>query len=183
MKNLLNENKRKSFLEEIFEKHQLRDYQERAVLAALHYLKIYNSIVLVAPTGAGKTRIMRAIVDIAFQTDRKLLEFSHRDFLLQQFSEELEKINIPYGTIRAGHKKNLELNKNIQVGMINSIFSKWDYIFPQFLPDLLLFDESHHGARNKKGEPNRSKKLIDFVLKMGGKCLGVTATPKRLDTP
>jgi DNA repair protein RadD len=80
----------------------LRQYQvdtvekfEAAVAAG------YRRIILVAPTGSGKTVIASEIVRRALASGKRVLFLAHRIEIVRQTSEKLEALDIDHGIIQA----------------------------------------------------------------------------------
>src|SRR5262245_30192640 len=81
----------------------LRDYQikviedfEREVAAGK------KRIILVAPTGSGKTVIGSAIIKSMIELRRGVVVIAHRREIIQQTSDKLRVNGIPHGIIMAG---------------------------------------------------------------------------------
>lgn len=62
----------------------------------------HKRIVLVAPTGSGKTTIAAAAIDSAVNRGRRVLFLAHRDELIAQCSQRLAEHGLPHGIIKAG---------------------------------------------------------------------------------
>ena len=75
----------------------LRPYQEAAVDAACEALDKHRNTIVVAPTGAGKTIMLSALVGKRHRAGKKVLVMQHRDELVDQNKSKFEKIN-PYLT-------------------------------------------------------------------------------------
>jgi len=130
-------------------------------------------VILVAPTGAGKTVIASALIGTARAAYRKVLVLAHRREIITQTSTKLHAAGIMHGIIQAGFSpRPLE---PVQVAAVQTLWARAIRTDKMELPpaDLLVIDECHHA-------PARTYSRIidaypDAVL------LGLTATPCRGD--
>ena len=153
----------------------LRPYQEVAVSDASTALDKHSNTIVVAPTGAGKTIMMSALIGKRHKKGKRVLVLQHRDELVEQNSIKFNKVN-PY----------------ITTSIVNGTIKHWDgeAVFsmvqtmsrdanlrhrPKF--DMVVIDESHHAAARTY------QKIIDAVLEDNEKAeiVGFTATPNRGD--
>ncbi len=150
-------------------RHELRDYQLAAVeLARNAYRKGARRVLLVAPTGAGKTVIFCWLARAAIAKGNRVLVVAHRSELIDQAVAKLAREGITdVGVIRRGPSTNPEAA--IQVASIQTLLKA------QTLPEatLVILDEAHHYVADKWGEVASSYAKA--------KVLGVTATPMRAD--
>jgi superfamily II DNA or RNA helicase len=149
---------------------QLRPYQEKAIADLRSAFKEKHSkVLLVAPTGAGKTVMFSYLTSQLTQRGHRVLLIAHRDFLLDQISETLSRFQIPHGFIAA--RRPLELWHLAQVAGVHTLKKRTSKI--TWTPDWIICDEAHHavaGSWNAIIEAYPNAKVI-----------GVTATPERLD--
>lgn len=148
---------------------ELRDYQIPIVDKLLNHINEKGGGLLSVPCGRGKTLMA---IYIAHKLGVKTLVVCHKSFLLSQWKKQIKKFcNIDAGTIR-GKIIDVE-NKEIVIGMIQSISMK-DYdddVFNKF--GLVIYDESHHCA---------SKVFSNSLMKTCCKyTLALSATPYRND--
>jgi superfamily II DNA or RNA helicase len=130
-------------------------------------------IILVAPTGAGKTVIGSEIIKAVAQKRRGVLVLAHRREIIAQTSQKLHACGIAHGIIQAGvTSRPLE---DVQVASIQTLHVRAVRTESMELPpaDLLVIDECHHAPASTyrkiiKAYPNA-------IL------LGLTATPCRGD--
>ena len=149
---------------------ELREIQQGIVKT---YLEVANDIgggIISVPCGYGKTVISLYILA---QLKVKTLIIVHKEFLLNQWKERIEQFldNSKIGRIQ-GNIFDVK-NKNIVIGMLQSISMK-DYpedAFDSF--GLVIFDECHH-----LGAEVFSRALFKTSVKY---TLGLSATPKRTD--
>jgi len=153
----------------------LRPYQESAVADACKALDKHGNTLVVAPTGAGKTIMLSALIGKRHKKNKRILVLQHRDELVEQNRSKFLKVN-PY----------------ITTSIVNGTVKNWDgdAIFsmvqtmsrdnnlrnrPKF--DMVVIDESHHAAADTY------QKVIDAVRQDNEKAeiVGFTATPNRGD--
>ena len=153
----------------------LRKYQEIAVADAIKALNEYSNTVVVAPTGAGKTIMLSALIGKRFKKGKRILVLQHRDELVTQNSLKFNKVN-----------------PRITTSIVNGTVKHWDgsAVFsmvqtlsrdnnlnncPKF--DMIVIDESHHAVADTY------LKIINAVKKSNPKVevVGFTATPNRGD--
>ena len=153
----------------------LRPYQEVAVSDASTALDKHSNTIVVAPTGAGKTIMMSALIGKRHKKGKRVLVLQHRDELVEQNSIKFNKVN-PY----------------ITTSIVNGTIKHWegDAVFsmvqtmsrdanlrnrPKF--DMVVIDESHHAAAQTY------QKIIDAVREdnENAEIVGFTATPNRGD--
>jgi superfamily II DNA or RNA helicase len=126
-----------------------------------------NSICYQLPTGGGKTRILRTIVDNHSRSKKVIYIIAHRKNLVKQLSKEVESIGIKHGVIAANTPY---LRYRVQVASLQTIVRRIDKI-PE--PEIMIIDEFHHC---------KSKSYLSLIETWSNsKILGVTATPARLD--
>ena len=153
----------------------LRPYQEVAVDAACEALDKHRNTIVVAPTGAGKTIMLSALVGKRHRTGKKVLVMQHRDELVAQNKSKFEKIN-PYITTSIVNGTVKHWDGDAVFSMVQTISREKNMAKrPAF--DMVVIDESHHAAADtyvrvikavKKDNPN-----VEIV--------GFTATPNRGD--
>lgn len=128
----------------------------------------HQRVLMVAPTGFGKTTCFTYIAYHAWQMGSYTVIFVHRDELIQQVCERLERYGIPHSVICAGYP--YRPWETIQVASVQSYVRRMHNL-PQF--EFGIFDEAHHCV---------SKTYIKIMdSSPHAHILGVTATPLRLD--
>ena len=121
----------------------LRQYQ-RDVIDEFHRRVVegHRRIILVAPTGAGKTVIGAEIIGATERSLKPVLVLAHRREIIGQTSRKLYAAGIAHGIIQAGFPtRPLEL---VQVASIQTLWARAMYRQSMELPpaDLLVVDES-----------------------------------------
>lgn len=146
----------------------LRPYQERALDRARAAYRTHRSVLLVAPTGAGKTVIFAAVALGAIAKGRRVLVVVHRRELVRQTIAKLQNAGIDrVGVIAAGWAR--DPDAPVQVAMVQSMLAAAHY--PP--ATLVILDEAHHHVAAEWG--------LVAARYATAKVLGVTATPERGD--
>ncbi len=153
-------------------KQTLRPYQEDAIEAARECVRAgKTAVVLVAPTGAGKTTIASAIARKPVETGRTLLFIAHREELLEQARDRLVADGIGrVGIISASHPT---MNAPAQVASVQTLVARASRGLPP--GDVIIYDECHHSAAPGWQEVAQALQLKARVM------IGLTATPERGD--
>lgn len=143
----------------------LRPYQHRAIEALRsHYSGGRKRVLLVSPTGSGKTCIAAEIIRSARQRSTRVLFLAHRKELIDQTLAKLSESGIQAGAIKAGYAP--DATAPVQVASIQTLVRRE-------LPaaDLLIVDEAHHASADTYRQ----------VAAAYPRVLGLTATPWRID--
>lgn len=152
---------------------KLRGYQEDAKAGVRDALATHGSVLLVAPTGAGKTVLFANIAQVAASRGFRVLILAHRDTLIKQASRKLMEYGVQHGIIMAGFTP--AQHHRVQVASVQTIVRRLDKITKPF--DLVVVDEAHLSA---------ARSYITIVQALRAKrptmkLLGVTGSPCRLD--
>jgi DNA repair protein RadD len=151
----------------------LRPYQtEIAAEFERHLERGDRSILLVAPTGSGKTVIASAIIA---GCTRRVLVVAHRREIVNQTSDKLTARGVPHGIIQAGDEKKLRPMAAVQVASIQTLHARAIRSSTMLMPlaDLLIIDEAHHACAMTYAKVIEA--YPDAIV------LGLTATPCRGD--
>ena len=149
-----------------------RPYQKKLIsdarLAIRKNLPRKSSLLLVMPTGAGKTVVFSAIAKAAVERGNNVLILVHRRELIRQASEKLSLINVDHGVIAAGFEQK---ENPIQIASVQTLIRRLEKVC--FIPNLIIIDEAHHAVAGSWSD----------ILKQysSATTIGVTATPIRLD--
>lgn len=147
----------------------LRPYQVEAVDGArAHLRRGAKRVLIVCPTGGGKTVIASDIIHRAESKGSRVLFLAHRRELIQQTADKLRRFDVRHGIIMAGERPALQ--HAVQVASIQTLARRRDALTAV---DLIFFDEAHHAAAGTYTD----------VLKWypQARVVGLTATPWRLD--
>jgi superfamily II DNA or RNA helicase len=153
---------------------QLRPYQTEVID---HFERIVANgerrVILVAPTGAGKTIIGAEIIKGEASACRNVLVLAHRREIIKQTSLKLFSYGVDHGIIQSGLVPRLA--ERVQVASVATLWARAIRTERMELPpaDLLVVDECHHCPANTYSRIIES--YPNAVL------LGLTATPCRGD--
>lgn len=148
---------------------QLRPYQEEGIEAVRdRFRRGAKRVLIVLPTGGGKTVVASRIIHSAVQRESRVLFLAHRRELIQQTADKLQRFGVRHGVIMAGERKALQ--HLVQVASIQTLARQRDVLRKV---DLIFFDEAHHAAAGSYTDV-----MTWFPT---AKVVGLTATPWRLD--
>ncbi len=153
----------------------LRPYQEVAVSDACSALDKHKNTLVVAPTGAGKTIMLSALVGKRHKQGKRVLIVQHRDELVDQNKQKFEKVN-PFLTTSIVNGTVKHWDGEAVFSMVQTISRERNLRDrPKF--DMVVIDEGHHAAAPTY------RKVIDAVLEDNehAEIVGFTATPNRGD--
>lgn len=98
----------------------LRPYQQEAIETARRMIaQRKRRLILVSPTGSGKTVVASGIIQSAVSKGNKVLFLAHRKELIDQASEKLDTFGIPHGVIMAKHWR-FDPSQAVQVASIQT---------------------------------------------------------------
>src|SRR5690348_5764665 len=146
----------------------LRPFQEDMIQAARVSLRAHKSILLQAPTGAGKTVLSAYMTGSAVSKGKRVWFVVHRRELVNQSARTFNFVGIQHGIIAAGYDPNWR--RPVQIAGIQTLARRLQRLQP---PDIIIWDESHHVAA-------KSWETI-FRFYPEAHHVGLTATPQRLD--
>ena len=153
----------------------LRPYQEIAVNSAIDALDKHGNTVVVAPTGAGKTIMLSALIGQRCQTRRNVLVLQHRDELVNQNMDKFKRINpnILTSVVNAEEKN---WNGDAVFSMVQTL-SRPNNLDNMKVMDMIVVDESHHVVADTY------TRIINYAKEINDKVeiVGFTATPNRGD--
>ena len=147
----------------------LRPYQLETIdKARAAFANGSRRICLQLPTGAGKTAILTGII-ARLAAGKSAWILAHRDTLLTQIGQHLDKWGVPFGIIAPGHSERRAVS--VHVASIQTLARRIDKM--RTIPDLIIIDEAHHI------EASTYQRILDAIP--DARVIGVTATPERMD--
>lgn len=145
----------------------LRPYQEKAFEALRDKFRHgAKRVLLVSPTGSGKTVSSTHMIASAIDRGREVLFIAHRREILFQTQKKLEDAGIDHGWIMAGKGKSFMAP--VHLASIQTLLKR---DFPKV--GLVIWDEAHHATSKTY------RHVIDHYKNIPQ--IGLTATPCRSD--
>lgn len=145
----------------------LRPYQEELIDKARQALRGNQSVLMQAPTGAGKTALTVTMMKNAAAQGKRSFFCVHQNELLQQTGKALWKQHLEHGMVAAGKR---ESKLPAQVASVQTLVRRLDRYQE---PDLIIIDEAHRAAASTY------LKILEAYPR--AKVVGLTATPQRTD--
>lgn len=147
----------------------LRPFQEKTINQTRESLRTgHKSPLIVSPCGSGKTVMFSYFSKRVTENKKRTLILAHRDELLDQISQTLEKFLVGHSFIAANRSYN-----KAQAVQVASVFSVARRIQKIETPDVIIIDEAHHAIKGSTWS-----KIFDAFPNAWK--IGVTATPQRL---
>ena len=153
----------------------LRPYQEVAINDAADALDKHGNTLVVAPTGAGKTIMLSALVGKRRGVSKDVLILQHRDELVSQNSTKFQRVNpeLSASYVNASQK---DWGGDAVFAMVQTL-SRENNLKHMPKVDLIVVDEAHHTvADTYQRIINAAKRANEGV-----QVVGFTATPNRGD--
>lgn len=145
----------------------LRPYQSAALDAVGEaFTSGREAVLLVAPTGAGKTRIGLAAAARAIARGKRAVWLAHRQELIEQTYDAATSLGIEAGIISSVQSRPVR-PAPLQIAMLQTLLAR--SLRPE--ADLAICDEAHHLAADEY-----SNVVSGYRYR-----LGLTATPERAD--
>lgn len=146
----------------------LREDQLRLITSArTAFLNGHRSVLMVAPTGFGKTVCFSHLASEVAKKNKRVFILAHRSELLDQIGRTLTQFNIGHRLIAPGVPIS---DFPVQIASVQTLARRISAYQP---PDLLIIDEAHHAIEGSTWGKVLAAWPRSFKL-------GVTATPQRL---
>jgi DNA repair protein RadD len=146
-------------------------HQEQTITAAYAARdRGVERVLIVLPTGAGKSVIAARITADAYREGKSVLIRAHRCEILNQLAEHVERAGVPrkdIGIMRADDKRT-NPSARVQIASVATLIRR-----DMFKADVVITDEAHRGASDSYVESDARHE--------GAWRVGLTATPHRLD--
>lgn len=129
----------------------------------------FPKVLLVSPTGSGKTTMAGMVIERAVSNGRRVLMLAHRRRLIQQIAERAKLLGIDYGITMANLPEDewvvRDINAPLQIASRDTLISRvvnkgWNGI-GQY--DLLIIDECFPAGTLVDGKPIESYQVGDVV--------------------
>lgn len=149
---------------------ELRPYQTAAIDRVRQRLRTCKRVLLVAPTGAGKTVIASSIMVRVHASGKRQVFFAHRRELIHQTRNKLLASGVPESAIGVmmGSDRHARRDAPIQIASIDT----WRNREPP-PAEFVFIDEAHRSL-----SPSY-KRASEHYLAQGAWIVGMTATPYR----
>jgi DNA repair protein RadD len=147
----------------------LRPYQLTCIDKIREAACSSRSILVVSPTGSGKTTIASELARLTVAKGKKVVWLAHRNELVDQAFDRLTQFGLGVGVISASSSKPPNPYQPVQVASIQTLIAR------KLRPDahVLIWDEAHHAP---------SDLWSGIANEYGAATLvGFTATPERSD--
>ena len=150
----------------------LRPYQLAAIESVRGEMRAgHRRVVLVSPTGSGKTRMGSEVVRQAVAKGSRVLWLAHRTELIDQTCATLAEFGLHVGAVAARSAWEIAPEAPVQVASIQTLLAR-DVRPPA---QLLIWDECHHASEAAE----EWARILDAYTETHA--LGLTATPERGD--
>jgi superfamily II DNA or RNA helicase len=151
----------------------LRPYQREILARTAVSMRSHRRICVQAPTGAGKTHLIAALVAAAVVFGLRVLVLATRTRLVRQLHDRLDMFGIGHGVMAASLPGLTNWSQPVQVASVDTLYRRCiaDARMPLPLADVVVFDEAHLALG-----ASRQKILNSFPAAWQ---FGFTATPAK----
>lgn len=148
----------------------LRDYQGDILWRVSLAMQLgYRRILIVLPTGGGKTKMAAAMIQSAVAQALTAQFLVHRKELIRQTSRSFADESVQHGFIASGWA--MDTAAQVTLAGVQTLVNRLDIVLP---PRLVIIDEAHHATAASWGRILATYGTDSFIV-------GLTATPQRLD--
>ena len=152
----------------------LRPYQQEAVEAIREAWISAARVLLVLPTGTGKTIVFCKLIEMLVAEGKRCLILAHRGELLDQAADKMRQATGLECAVEKAENSALDSWFRITVGSVQTMMRETRLEqFPKDYYDVIIVDEAHHILADSY------MRIIEYFE--AAKLLGVTATPDRGD--
>ncbi len=154
----------------------LRPRQKELVANTVAALKEHGNTLAVAPTGAGKTIMLSAVLGDLFKDDiSKACVLAHRDELTVQNQTKFKRVN-PHLSTSVYNASIKTWHGDVTFAMVQTL-SRESNLATMPVLDALIIDEAHHARADSYLRVIEHAQKVNPAVKL----LGMTATPNRGD--
>lgn len=152
----------------------MRAYQLTAISAVREAFRAHQRVLLVMPTGTGKTAVFSEIAKRVNIKGGKVLVLQNRSELIDQSKKALESHGLRVGVEKAGsHGIDNTTVPDVVIASVQSMRGERMHAYQPRAFSLIVCDEAHHSTAKTYTD------ILDYFFEV--KVLGVTATPDRAD--
>lgn len=151
----------------------LRPYQREIMARTAVALRTHRRLCVQAPTGAGKTHLIAALVAAAVLVGMRVLILATRTRLVRQLHDRLDTFEIRHGILAASLPGLRHGGRAVQVASVDTLYRRCiaDAKMPLPAADVVIFDEAHLALGASR------RKILDSYPNA---CIfGFTATPAK----
>ncbi len=153
---------------------ELRPYQQEAADAIFKTWQSAQKVLLVLPTGTGKTIVFAKVIEKLVAEGKRVLILAHRGELLDQAADKIRKATGLECSVEKAGERALDSWFRITVGSVQTMMRESRLQeFPDDYYDVIVVDETHHILADSY------QRVVNYFT--DAKVLGVTATPDRGD--
>lgn len=146
----------------------LRPYQVRAIQALRQRVVTgVRRLLLIAPTGSGKTVMAAAMIQSAVAKQKRILFLAHRKELIDQTFDKLFRFGVNAGVIMGSDGRRDDFLAT-QIASVQTLARRLDQLPPA---DIVVIDEAHHAIANSY------RAIVERYP--SASVIGLTATPWR----
>lgn len=144
----------------------LRAHQLRAVADVRNAMRSHRRVLLVMPTGGGKTHTAAVLIAAAVAKGKRVLFLVHRREIVLDTVRRVRAAGLDCGCVMAGEPRTTAA---VQVASVQTVVARTEH----HTADLVIWDEAHHTAAESYATIAAQYPAAYH--------LGLTATPQRAD--